>query len=75
MFVKQYEQCFDIHMLRNLRVEYLVFINMKCLFFILQGIPSASGGLAGTGGSKPGLSDKIRKPIFMNNDFRKNWFF
>jgi hypothetical protein len=48
---------------------------MKCLFFILQGIPSASGGLAGTGGSKPGLSDKIRKPIFMNNDFRKNWFF
>ncbi|CAF1485529.1 unnamed protein product [Adineta steineri] len=26
-----------------------------------KGIPSASGGLAGTGGSKPGLSDKIRK--------------
>ncbi|CAF1487220.1 unnamed protein product, partial [Adineta steineri] len=26
-------------------------------------IPSASGGLAGTGGSKPGLSDKIRKII------------
>ncbi|UJR33713.1 hypothetical protein I4U23_021142 [Adineta vaga] len=26
-----------------------------------SGVPSSSGGLSGTGGSKPGLSDKIRK--------------
>ncbi len=33
------------------------------LFFCRSGSPSVSGGVAGGGGVKPGLSDKIRKQI------------
>ncbi len=48
---------------------------MKCLIFSLSGIPPASGGLAGGGGVKPGLSDKIRKQIFVNDYLETIFYF
>ena len=68
MFVKQYDQCFDIHLHQNHLVEEFILIDIKILICLyLEGIPSTSGGLAGGGASKPGFSDKIRKQKCVNN--------